>query len=59
MQEEIDETPETKVTVSVAVAFKKVPKENVDILKQEMNYCLLQLAKKHSPEDILINLIWY
>lgn len=48
-----------KVTVSFNVQIKNVPDENVDQLKVEINYCLLQLAKKFAPEDILVNLIWY
>ena len=54
-----DPTKEKHVTVSFYVAVKNVPEENVLRLKQEINYCLLQLAKKFSPEDILVNLIWY
>ena len=54
-----DPTKEKLVTVSFYVAVKNVPEENVLRLKQEINYCLLQLAKKFSPEDILVNLIWY
>ena len=48
-----------KVTVSFYVHFKKVPEENVQKLKLEINDILLQLAKKYSPEDILVTLIWY
>lgn len=48
-----------KVTVAFRIAVKNVPEENVQALKLEVNACLLQLAKKFSPEDILINLIWY
>lgn len=48
-----------KVTVSFNIAVKNVPEENVQALKLEVNACLLQLAKKFSPEDILINLLWY
>ena len=48
-----------KVTVSFNIQIKNVPDENVDQLKVEINYCLLQLAKKFAPEDILVNLIWY
>ena len=50
---------ENKVTVSLRVSIKNVPEENVNILQQELNYCLLQLAKKHSPEDILVNIRWF
>jgi len=50
---------ENKVTVSLKVSIKDVPEENVKQLQQELNYCLLQLAKKFSPDDILVNLIWY
>lgn len=53
-----DDKPQNK-TVSFNVTIKNVPEENVDQMKLEINYCLLQLAKKHSPEDILVNLIWY
>jgi hypothetical protein len=65
MQDENKETPEKEsslgqpVTVSFRVAIKNVPEDNVKNLKLELNYCLLQLAKKHSPEDILVNWIWY
>lgn len=48
-----------KVTVLFNIQIKNVPDENVDQLKVEINYCLLQLAKKFAPEDILVNLIWY
>lgn len=48
-----------KVTVSFNIQIKNVPDENVGQLKVEINYCLLQLAKKFAPEDILVNLIWY
>lgn len=48
-----------KVTVSFNIQIKNVPDENVGQLKAEINYCLLQLAKKFAPEDILVNLIWY
>ena len=50
---------EGKVTVSLSVSIKDVPEEAVDKLKLELNYCLLQLAKKHSPDNILVKLIWY
>ena len=50
---------ENKVTVSLKLAIKDVPEENVKQLQQELNYCLLQLAKKHSPEDILVNIRWF
>jgi hypothetical protein len=48
-----------KVNVTFGIHIKNVPEENVQDLKLEINYCLLQLAKKHSPEDILVNLYWY
>lgn len=55
----LESKPQETVTVSLKVSIKNVPEENVLQLKQELNYCLLQLAKKHSPEDILVKLIWY
>lgn len=48
-----------QVTVSFNITVKNVPEENVEQLKLEVNYCILQLAKKFSPDDILVNLIWY
>jgi Zn-dependent M16 (insulinase) family peptidase len=48
-----------KVTVSFYVHFEKVPEENVQKLKLEINNILSELAKKYSPEDILVTLIWY
>lgn len=50
---------ESQVTVSFNIKVKNVPEENVEQLKLEVNYCMLQLAKKFSPDDILVNLTWY
>jgi len=48
-----------KVAVSFYVNFKKVPEENVQNLKLEIDEVFSELAKKYSPEDILVTLIWY
>ena len=53
------QNPNGKITVHFTVSIQNVPEENKDKLKLEINYCLLQLAKKHSPEDILVNLSWF
>ena len=54
-----DKTEHEKVTVSFNINIKNIEQEKVDQLKLEVNYCLLQLAKKFAPDDVLINLIWY
>ena len=54
-----DKVQNDKVTVSFYVSAKNIPEENVQAFKLEMNYCLLQLAKKHAPEDILVQINWY
>ena len=47
------------VTVSFNISVKNIKEVDVHRLRLEVNYCILQLAKKFAPDDVLVNLIWY